>query len=449
MEGSREQVLNQFLGTCTRTVMNVTENPNLVYSGSASLKFFGGRTCFFYRPIAPACGTGRMTEPIQAGDIFRVSLKVRVEADDQVFQMYTGHYHQNKGDLKWTLPMDDSHMIMRTLIPNRNEWVTIEALHKVGDDWKYRGTLLYPEQCNHYHLRFRIADSGASFFVDDVRMSKISPSSSSESTSNTTSNTDLSVPTSGFFANPSFEYSYQYWMYSSSAATLRKDPDLNRDVMVMKRGSVLTQNILKNVVPGKSYRFSFLTKIESVESIDMIIVIRVKFNNNDLINGPCNKAVCNLYVRPLNRKIDRLDGGWQEVVTQQFMIANFTDWNGSVDIITFQMTAKNMNATGEYSIAGFQELDYDYTYAPSTSYAPSSTPTNLEEEHIAYVVSYAGQVRTVIKYPFQIDATGEVLAMNGTKEYQLCEVDEVEGRKAEVSDFNLLTAFVLIFKSPG
>jgi hypothetical protein len=332
--------------------------------------------------------------------------------------------------------MDDSHMISRTLIPTRNEWVTIEALHKVGDDWKYHGTLLEPELCNHYHLRFRVPDSGASFFVDDVRMSKITSGSLSESTSNTTSTTDLSVPTSGFLANPDFEYSYQYWTYSSTAATLRKDPDLNRDVMVMKRGSALTQNILKNVIPGKLYRFSFLTKIESADSIDMIMVIRVKFINNDVINGPCNKAICNLYVRPLNRKIDRLHGGWQEVVTEQFMIANFTEWNGSVEIITFQMTAKNMNATGEYSIAGFKELDYDYTYAPSTSFAPSSHPTNLEEEQIAYIVSYAGKVRTVIKYPFQIDSTGEVLAMNGTQEYQLCEVDEVdevEGRKAEVS----------------
>jgi hypothetical protein len=31
-----------------------------------------------------------------------------------VFQMYTGHYHQNKSELKWTLPVDDSHMISRS-----------------------------------------------------------------------------------------------------------------------------------------------------------------------------------------------------------------------------------------------------------------------------------------------------------------------------------------------
>ena len=446
MEGSRDQVLAQFLGTCTRTLMNATENPSLVYSGSASLKFWGGRTCFFYRPISPACSTGRISEPIIAGDTFKVSLKIRVEADDQVFQMYTGHYHQEKGDLKWTLPVDDSHMISRTLIALKNEWVTIEAVHKVGDDWTYRGNLLEPEQCNHYHLRFRIADSGASFFVDDVRVSKIS-SGSSESTGNTTF-TDVSVPTTGFFTNPNFDYSYQYWMYSSTAATLRKDPDLNRDVMVMKRGSVLTQNIRKNVIPGKSYRFSFLTKIENIDSVDMVIVIRVKLNNNDLINGPCNKVVCNFWARPLNRKIDRLDGGWQEVVTDSFRIDNFTEWNGSVDLVTFQMTAKNMSASGEFSIAGFQDLGDTYTDAPSTSTAPSSAPTNLEEEEIAYIVSYAGEVRTVIKYPFQIDSTGVVLDMNGTKEFQLCEVDEVEGRKAEVSD-NLKTSLIRILQLPG
>jgi len=114
MEGNRDQVLAQFLGTCTRTLMNATENPSLVYSGSTSLKFLGGRTCFFYRPISPACGTGRISEPIKAGDTFKVSLKIRVEADSQVFQMYTGHYHQNKSELKWTLPVDDSHMISRS-----------------------------------------------------------------------------------------------------------------------------------------------------------------------------------------------------------------------------------------------------------------------------------------------------------------------------------------------
>ena len=81
----------------------------------------------------------------------------------------------------------------------------------------------------------------------------------------------------------------------------------------------------------------------------------------------------------------------------------------------------------------FRELGDSYTDAPSTGYAPSSTPTTLVEENTACIVRYAGEVRAVINYPFQIDSTGEVLPMNGSQEYQLCDVDEVEGRKAEVS----------------
>jgi hypothetical protein len=69
MEGTREQVLAQFLGTCMRHLMNVTENPSLIYSGDRSLKLFGGSTCSFFRPIAPSYGTGQMTELINAGNV--------------------------------------------------------------------------------------------------------------------------------------------------------------------------------------------------------------------------------------------------------------------------------------------------------------------------------------------------------------------------------------------
>ena len=426
MEGTREQVLAQFLGTCARNLMNAADNPSLVYSGEHSLKLLGGRTCFFFRPIAPTCGTGRITEAIHAGDVIRVSVRVRMEGDGQVFQLYTGHYHQNKGDLKWTLPIDDSHMISRTLVPNRNEWVTIEALHRVGDDWTFGGNVLQPVECNHYQLRFRVPDSGSSFYIDEVNVTKVDMGSGGSV-----------VPKVGFFTNPSFEYSYQYWSYSSTAATLRYDPDLGRDVMLMRRGSILSQNIHKNIVPGTPYRFKFNVKIANVTYLDMLIVLRVKFNNRDLVNGPCNKAICNFYVRPLNRRI-RASGVWQEVVTDEVLIKNYTEYNGSVDFISFQLTAKNLIETAEYSISGFQEIGDDYTDAPSTSYLPSSSPTTLVEEHTAYIVSYAGEVRTVINYPFQVDATGEILSMNGTREYQLCDVDEVEGRVAEVSNVNFL-----------
>lgn len=55
----------------------------------------------------------------------------------------------------------------------------------------------------------------------------------------------------------------------------------------------------------------------------------------------------------------------------------------------------------------------------------SASPTNLIQEHTAYIVRYAGEIRTLLRYPFQIDKTGEVLSMQPGAEYQLCEVDEV------------------------
>jgi len=131
------------------------------------------------------------------------------------------------------------------------------------------------------------------------------------------------------------------------------------------------------------------------------------------------------------------------MITDEFeMFGNFTEWDGSVDFIMFQAFTENMDPAGEYSIAGFEEVGADYTDAPSMSVAPSASPTNLEKEHVAYIVRYAGEIRTVIKYPFQIDNDGTILPMDGTEEYELCEVDEVEGRKAEVSG-NLLLCTVL------
>ena len=79
-------------------------------------------------------------------------------------------------------------------------------------------------------------------------------------------------------------------------------------------------------------------------------------------------------------------------------------------------------------------LGNDFTDAPSRSLVPSGSPTNLYEEEVGYVVRYAGEVRIVIRQLFQIDRTGEVLPSNGTEEYELCLVDEVEGRKSEVSE---------------
>lgn len=69
--------------------------------------------------------------------------------------------------------------------------------------------------------------------------------------------------------------------------------------------------------------------------------------------------------------------------------------------------------------------------SPTLSLVPSSTPTSLRDEDVAYIVRYAGSIRTIVKYPFQIDSTGEVLSMDGSVDYVLCDVEEIEGSLSE------------------
>ena len=81
-------------------------------------------------------------------------------------------------------------------------------------------------------------------------------------------------------------------------------------------------------------------------------------------------------------------------------------------------------------IADFHDLKQG-SVPPSMSIVPSYAPTTLDIEDIAYIVRYAGSIRTLVKRPFQIDETGEVLPMDGSIEYTLCEVEEVEGKLSE------------------
>lgn len=417
MDGTSIQIKNMWLSRCALTQILASENPDLVYQGESSLHVAGDKKCFLFRPVGPACSTRRVTEPIQAGDTLKISLKVRITQPNTVFQMYTAHYHNDK-TRKWAQPEDDSHMISRTFVSNANEWTTIEAMHKVADDWSYNGMILTPEMCNHYHLRFKVINSDADYYIDDVKVSKVG----------------TSLPKSGFFINPGFEMDHQYWKYASTSGYIAKDDRLRRNVMVMKRNQVLRQNVLENAVPGQQYQFGFNIKLTDIDAIEMRIILRMKFINNDLENGPCHKSVCNFYKRPLATTIRRSQGGWQHVVTEKFDMFNFTDWDayGNADFILFQMFTKDMEAGGEYRVTDFAMESGDYTPSPSMSLAPSGSPTNLFEEHIGYIVRYAGEVRTVVRQPFVVDKTGERLPMNETAEYKLCEVDEVEGRKAEV-----------------
>lgn len=428
MEEDERRISGQWLGKCPRTRISAAVEPENVFSGSYSLKYGGNKKCFLFRPIGPACGAQRVTDPIQYGDTIHVRLMVKVAAANKVFQIYTGHYDVSK-PRKWGTPKDDSYMVSRTLIANANEWTTVETTFKVGDDWTFKDEVLTPAKCNHYHIRFRLMGSAAYWYLDDVKMNKIPELA------------NVGVPRSGFFTNNNFALDHQYWKYSSVATTLRRDEDLKKDVMIMTRGKRLNQDVLATAKPLTKYQFSFMAKLSNMASVDVRIMIRLKFLNDDLKNGVCGRKACNFFVSPLKRTIHRGDGGWQEIVTEEFeMFGNWTEWSGRPDFLLFQLTTRDMDPDGELAIMGFEDLGDTYTDAPSMSLAPSAGPTNLVQQHIGYVVRYAGEVRTVLKAPFQIDKTGEVLDMEGNTEYQLCEVDEVEGRMApSVSCFDVKT----------
>ena len=200
---------------CARTI--VSRNPNatsvaedanydLVYEGSQALSITGGR-CFVFRQIGDQCPTSVTTQTVQAGDVLRVSLKIRMAQPNQVFQIFTGHYHTEKSS-RWGYPVDDSHVVSRTLIKNADEWYKIEAYHTVGDDWTFNGQVLTPKRCNHYHMRFK-ADSTSSYIMDDVRIDVVG---NIISNGNMMASSDLRR---GFLANPDFILNHMYWKVST------------------------------------------------------------------------------------------------------------------------------------------------------------------------------------------------------------------------------------------
>jgi len=95
-----------------------------------------------------------------------------------------------------------------------------------------------------------------------------------------------------------------------------------------------------------------------------------------------------------------------------------------------------MRYGGQLHIADFELAGEDYTFAPTITQAPSIAPSSLVKDKVSYLIRYAGEVRTVVNTPFQIENTGEALPMDGTVSYRLCMVDEVEGSKGEFNRMN-------------
>ena len=123
--------------------------------------------------------------------------------------------------------------------------------------------------------------------------------------------------------------------------------------MVLKSGQVMRQDVLDTATPNEKYQMTFWAKLTGMESVDVKILLRMRFRNNDLVYGPCPRTTCVLYERLLRTKLTG-SGTWQRVVAEEFrMFGNYTDWDGSADFILFEVTPLNMPAGAELRVANF------------------------------------------------------------------------------------------------
>lgn len=90
------------------------------------------------------------------------------------------------------------------------------------------------------------------------------------------------------------------------------------NVMILGRSRVLRQDIQFSATGGQKYQIAFWVKLENTKTVDLRIMLRMKFTNFDNKNGLCNpRKVCNFFVRPLAKKVTGT-GGWQHVITDEF-----------------------------------------------------------------------------------------------------------------------------------
>jgi len=409
---------------------NITDpslDPNtpLVHSGSTSLEVVSGRG-FMLRQIGGSCPEARLSEPINAGDAIRIRMWVRPKVANKVFTIYTGHYHTGKSNV-WAQVKDNSNIVSRTKLPAANVWTLVEAVHVVGDDWKFDGVILPPERCNHYQLRFRVERSTAGFYVDDLTIDKIASGSSKALLERDVQH--------GFLKNPDFAMNYQYWMPSIRSGDIIHNDELGKNVMRLKRGQMAMQNIAEHAIPNERYQFTFWAKLSGAPKVEVRAIARMRFQNNDTENGPCKRSVCNLYAKPLVKVIEQNGMEWQRILSDEFnMFGDYTTWDGTVSFIRFTVFTRNMDQAGELQLSNFEFVgEHSLTgetlsLSPTISHSPTDKPTmHHSEGNIRYVIRYAGEIRTMTTYPLQLD-TGEQLVMDGVRQYELCQVDEVEGK---------------------
>jgi len=315
------------------------------------------------------------------GDLVKIHMKVKTEESGKIFQLYTGHYHKKKESLDcsninhpkcpWYQSDNDANVISRHYL-TPGEWTTIEAVHRIaGDEWKdHTGAELYPKNCNHYQLRMRVAGGqNTPYWIDDMRVQRIQPATESLVPHD-------SVTSSGFIMNNIFEYSMSWWKIGDImlAPIIEKDEDIQRDVMVIRgpnfiRDKIVLQNVMGYEIPQANYQYRFWLKLLDVSRpINFHILLRMRFHNNDLVNGPCDKEECVFDRRPFNQPVSSNGGIWQEFKTDVFdmfadeELGQYQYWDGYVKSLHWSLYSTDMEPLGTWKTAGFEALSVTVSY---------------------------------------------------------------------------------------
>ena len=141
------------------------------YEGANSIKISGrtSENCDVSYYIGPSCLAGT-EEDLSVDDTVRLSFWVKSPEAGAIVDVFTFHKSYAKGS--FAAPDSDSHVITRAKIPIANEWTHVEAKHVIRTSWTYEGTVYPPDKCHFYQLHFRLAESTADFYLDDVRLAK-------------------------------------------------------------------------------------------------------------------------------------------------------------------------------------------------------------------------------------------------------------------------------------
>jgi len=378
MEGSESLIYSSpsslFYGrgkNCKMSMVDAYEHPSRVKGGQKSLQIMGqtkqkAYNCWIKRDLGPSCNGRMLHNAVNKGDILVIEAQVMTEMTGKIFQMYTGHYHTaklsdtctniNAPSCPWYQAPNDANMVSRVAL-TPYEWKFVRAVHKVGGpEWfDYAGLELEPEKCNHYQLRFRVT-GGATWWIDNVRVKKITPGSNVEVPMYTT-------PKSGFLHNPIFEYGFQHWKVGNinEAPVLEKDPILNRDVMVITGPAIRDKRLIQNIdhqeIQGGLYKYKFWLRVDlagRTRPVQFHVGVRMGIRDD--------QGVLQIYNQyPFNLAIDS-SPDWQEFETNTFsMFEELGDYRalGDVEYIHFQMWSTTMVADGEWRVAGFESVTPD------------------------------------------------------------------------------------------